>query len=111
VYCSEPFEVLTGYNSSEILGTNCRFLQHPHPSTENNVTGQSEVYLKNEKPRAKLREKIQRTEEAQVRLVNYTKGGVKFFNLLTIIPIAWEEGEVGKRYMVGFQAQDNTHFA
>lgn len=64
----------------------------------------------NAKPRAQLRDTIQRRQEAQVRLVNYTKGGVKFFNLLTVIPIAWDEGEVGLRYMVGFQAQDNTQF-
>ena len=64
----------------------------------------------NQIPRAELRQKILRGEEAQVRLVNYTKSGEKFFNLLTIIPIMWDEGDMalgfGKRYLVGFQAQD-----
>lgn len=64
----------------------------------------------NTKARLELRDKIARVKETQVRLVNYTKGGVKFFNLLTVIPIAWDEGEIGKRYMVGFQAQDISQF-
>ena len=108
VYCSEPFEVLTGYSGTEVLGRNCRFLQHPHPEALNNIKGTAEVDIMNIKARAELQDKIAREEEAQVRLVNYTKGGIKFFNLLTVIPIAWNEGETGKRYMVGFQAQDNS---
>jgi hypothetical protein len=61
-------------------------------------------------PRAEIRQKILRKEEAQVRLVNYTKSGEQFFNLLTIIPIMWDEGDMAlglrKRYIVGFQARD-----
>lgn len=110
VYYSDPFAALTGYTGSEILGRNCRFLQHPHASIIHNVNGIEEVDAMNAKPRAEIRDTIQRRQEAQVRLVNYTKGGVKFFNLLTVIPIAWDEGDVGKRYMVGFQAQDNSQF-
>jgi hypothetical protein len=64
----------------------------------------------NQKPRFELRGKISKGEEAQVRLVNYTKSGEKFFNLLTTIPITWDEGDMAlglrKRYIVGFQAQD-----
>ncbi|KAG0651590.1 White collar 1 [Hyphodiscus hymeniophilus] len=105
VYCSEPFEALTGYSSTEVMGRNCRFLQHPHPSARNNVKGAPEVEALNKQARAQLRDKITR-----VRVANYTKGGVTFFNLLTIIPIAWDEGEAGKRYIVGFQAQEIPHF-
>jgi hypothetical protein len=69
------------------------------------------VQQANEEPLVELREKIKKGEEAQVRLVNYTKDGGKFFNLLTTIPISWDEGdkELGleKRYIVGFQAQEN----
>ena len=110
MYCSEPFEALTGYSSSEILGKNCRFLQQPHPSSANIVTGYKEADSLNEKTRAKLRDKIKAGEEAQVRLINYTKGGVRFFNILTVIPIMWEEDDARKRYVVGFQAQDNSRF-
>lgn len=31
-----------------------------------------------------------------------------FANLLTLIPISWEENQVGKRYIVGFQADEGT---
>ena len=72
------------------------------------------VSKRNEKPLAQLREKIARGEEAQVRLVNYTKGGEKFANLLTTIPITWDEGDkelgLGRRYIVGFQARENVQF-
>ena len=65
----------------------------------------------NEKPLAELRQRIKRGEEAQVRLVNYTKDGRKFFNLLTTIPIGWDENNkesgLRMRYIVGFQAQQN----
>jgi hypothetical protein len=27
IYCSEGFEILTQYHSTEVLGQNCRFLQ------------------------------------------------------------------------------------
>jgi PAS domain-containing protein len=105
VYCSEPFETLTGYVSSEILGRNCRFLQSPYAGRETTVG--SDV---NREARAVLREKIAIGEEAQVRLVNYKKSGERFVNLVTIVPISWGEGEQStgyKRYIVGFQADPN----
>lgn len=110
VYCSEPFEAMTGYSSTDIIGRNCRFLQHPHPNTRRNATRTTEVDAMNAKPRAQLRESTQKGQETQVRLINYTKGGTEFFNLLTVIPIAWDEGDLGKRYVVGFQARDNSQF-
>jgi hypothetical protein len=66
--------------------------------------------LANQNARAVLRDKLAKGEEAQVRLVNYTKSGHQFFNLLTTIPIKWDDGDealgLEKRYVVGFQAQD-----
>ncbi len=101
---------MTGYSSTDIIGRNCRFLQHPHPNTRRNATRTTEVDAMNAKPRAQLRESTQKGQETQVRLINYTKGGTEFFNLLTVIPIAWDEGDLGKRYVVGFQARDNSQF-
>lgn len=59
------------------------------------------------------REAIGKGEEVQQRLVNYRKNGERFENLLTLIPIAWDEedaygGHGKKRYSVGFQA--NTRY-
>jgi PAS domain S-box-containing protein len=107
IYCSEPFEELTGYSSSEILGRNCRFLQIP---PEGHQPDQSSGPT-NETSRKELREKLAKGEEARVRLVNYRKDGQMFVNVLTTIPISWEEGHgEGKRYIVGFQA-DEGHYS
>jgi hypothetical protein len=60
------------------------------------------------KAKATLREKIAKGEEAQVFLLNYKKSGEKFRNLLTTIPITWDEGDTAKRYIVGFQVDSKT---
>lgn len=105
VYCSEGFEVLTGYTSLEILGHNCRFLQSPYQGTGNLEPIVQEL---NQDSRAELEHAFSKGEEARVKLVNYKKDGAKFVNLLTTIPITWAEGEqtagLEKRYIVGFQA-------
>jgi PAS domain S-box-containing protein len=115
VYCSEPFERLTGYSSSEILGRNCRFLRHPHrrqlPSDIEGGNLEQMVQDLNAEARITLKHSFEKDGEARVRLVNYMKSGAKFANLLTTIPITWDEGEAsngtGKRYIVGFQADSH----
>lgn len=97
MYCSENFERLTGYTKHEILGRNCRFLQAPDGKVRAGVKrpyvdDESVLYLKN---------RITERKEAQVSLINYRKGGQPFMNLLTMIPVFKEDGEV--RYFVGFQ--------
>lgn len=111
-YCSEAFETLTGYSKTEILGRNCRFLQHPHRhiASEGGQVGNLEQMVQelNSTARTALKYAFERGEEARVTLINYKKSGAKFTNLLTTIPITWDEGEAtswpGKRYIVGFQA-------
>ncbi|KAK3078169.1 hypothetical protein LTS18_008269, partial [Coniosporium uncinatum] len=98
VYCSENFERLTGYTKHMILGRNCRFLQSPDGKVEPGikrkyVDDDSVLYLKN---------MIATRREAQISLINYRRGGQPFMNLLTMIPIPWEEGGPIK-YFVGFQ--------
>jgi len=58
----------------------------------------------NKASRKILQDRIARGEEARARFVNFRKNGERFENLLTIVPIVWEEGERWKRYIVGFQA-------
>jgi len=97
VYCSEPFEKLTGYSSNEILGHNCRFLQHPpqiRPSSDKRVEEANEL------ARREVRAKIDAGLEARVHFTNYRKDGSPFTNILTLIPITWD----GRNYIVGFQA-------
>jgi PAS domain-containing protein len=112
VYCSETFSTLTEYPPFEILGRNCRFLQRPQP----HLPGNKEPIVQdiNTNARVELKYRFSMGEEARVRLVNYKKSGTKFVNLLTTIPITWDEGEPnagsGKRYIVGFQADSQTLF-
>ena len=40
-----------------------------------------------------------------MRLVNYKKNGERFVNVLTTIPVAWEEG-TERRYVVGLQTEE-----
>lgn len=97
IYCSDMFERLTGYSRHEILGRNCRFLQAPDGKVQSGVKrkyvdDKSILYLKNQ---------INRRAEAQLSLINYRKGGQPFMNLLTMIPITWDNEEY--KYFVGFQ--------
>ena len=98
VYCSDNFERLTGYSKHMILGRNCRFLQSPDGKVEPGlrrkyVDDDSVLYLKN---------MITSRQEAQISLINYRRGGQPFMNLLTMIPISWDDsGEI--KFIVGFQ--------
>jgi PAS domain S-box-containing protein len=89
VYVNEGFEELTGYDSDEILGRNCRFLQGEETDPEN---------VK------EMRTAIENTETSRVELRNYRKDGTMFWNEVTLAPI-FEGNEVP--YYVGFQ-QDVT---
>lgn len=61
-----------------------------------------------------LKDSFGKGEETRVKLLNYKKSGEIFVNLLTTIPISWEDGEghsgPGKRYIVGFQANIQSIF-
>jgi PAS domain S-box-containing protein len=97
IYCSESFERLTGYTKYEIVGQNCRFLQSPDGKVEAGIKRKycddsTILFLKNS-----LAQQI----ESQISLINYRKGGQPFMNLLTMIPIRDDDGEVFQ--FVGFQ--------
>ncbi|KKY25066.1 putative white collar [Phaeomoniella chlamydospora] len=96
-YCSEVFERLTGYSKHEILGRNCRFLQAPDGRVQ---AGVKRKYV-DDKSVLHLKNKISKREEVQLSLINYRKGGQPFMNLLTMIPVLWDNDEY--RYYVGFQ--------
>lgn len=114
VYCSEPFQHLTGYSDSEIVGKNCRFLQHPYDPKTFDVLGTAPTTKglisnhqrdPNALAKSTIRLALEGNLEAQVTLVNYRKNGERFVNVLTTVPVKWttKEGEV-KNYIVGFQA-------
>jgi len=86
VYVNESFVELTGYDRSDIIGRNCRFLQGDDSNPE---------------AVARMRAAIEAEEPVSVELVNYDKDGEPFWNRVDIAPIRNEDGDVD--YMVGFQ--------
>ena len=81
VYASDGFLKMTGYDASEVLNRNCRFLQGPG-------TNRADV--------AKVRDAVRTGERVTVRLLNYRKDGSEFWNLLTVAPVKLADGTVAK---------------
>jgi len=90
VYANDEFERLTGYDSDEVVGRNCRFLQGPDTDPE---------------PVREMRDHIDAGEPVSVELRNYRQDGTEFWNEIVIAPIEDEDGTPSK--FVGFQ-QDVT---
>ncbi|KIH88974.1 hypothetical protein SPBR_06719 [Sporothrix brasiliensis 5110] len=99
IYMSDNFQHLTGYSSHEILGQNCRFLQAPDGRVE---AGSRREFTDN-KAVFTIKEKLNAGREVQQSLINYRKGGKPFLNLLTMIPIPWDDYKDGFRYFIGLQ--------
>ena len=95
VYASEPFYQLTGYGP-EVIGHNCRFLQAPGGKVRN---GGPRKHVDKDVLR-KLRKAVEKNTEVQVEITNFKKDGSRFTNLLTMIPITWDDSH---NYCVGFQ--------
>nr|AML76899.1 putative LOV domain-containing protein [Ettlia oleoabundans] len=92
VFASDPFLKLTGYRREEVLGRNCRFLQ-------GRDTDRATVQ--------ELKASIRAGRECTVRLLNYTKAGKPFWNMLTVAPI--KDIEDRPRFLVGVQVDVTEH--
>ncbi|WP_440991649.1 PAS domain-containing protein [Haloarchaeobius baliensis] len=86
VYANEAFERITGYDSTEVLGRNMRFLQGP-------ATDESSVTT--------LREGIEEERAVDTTLVNYRHDGTRFWNRVEVAPVYDEHGRLVN--YVGFQ--------
>ncbi|QAS52528.1 PAS domain-containing protein [Halobacillus litoralis] len=86
IYCNKGFQELTGYESDEILGQNCRFLQ-------GDDTSQSQV--------ERIRDGLKNFQSVQIEIKNYRKDGSMFWNELQIFPVFIEQME--QTYFVGVQ--------
>ena len=70
--CNPAFEVITGYSRSDVLGKNCRFLQHDDAD---------KVTLE------RIHMAIEQEQHITVVVKNYRKDGVMFWNELSISPV------------------------
>ncbi len=86
VYCNKAFEKISGYQRSEIIGRNCRFLQGDD---------------REQQARHILKEAIKNGQTATVELRNYRKNGDLFWNELYLSPIKDANGNV--TYFMGVQ--------
>ncbi|KAL9261095.1 Phototropin-1-like protein [Drosera capensis] len=92
MYASQGFFKMTGYNSREVIGRNCRFLQGSDTDPEE---------------LRKIREALVNGTNYCGRLLNYKKDGTPFWNLLTVAPIKDETGKVLK--FIGMQVEVSKH--
>jgi non-specific serine/threonine protein kinase len=93
VYASDGFLKMTGYDASEVLNKNCRFLQGED-------TNYDDV--------RRVGHAVKKGERITVRLVNYRKDGTKFWNLLTVAPVMLADGTVAKFIGVQVDVSDRT---
>ena len=87
IYANEGFERMTGYQVSEVLGRNCRFLQGPD-SDAGAV--------------AEIRSALAECRECVVEILNYRRDGTTFWNRLSITPVRDGSGEV--THFIGVQS-------
>ncbi len=81
VYVNGAFERITGYQTGETLGRNCRFRFLQGPGTD-----ESKV--------RKIRTAVDDRRPVVVELLNYRKDGTPFWNRLEVVPVRNEEGTV-----------------
>jgi PAS domain S-box-containing protein len=86
VYVNDSYADMTGYERSETLGRNCRFLQGQGSDSETV---------------AAMREAVATNDPVSVELVNYRRDGTSFWNRVDIAPVRDESGTV--THFVGFQ--------
>lgn len=86
IYVNEAFERLTGYDTYEILGRNCRFLQGEDTDPETID---------------RIRRAIDDERPISVEMLNYRKNGEPFWNQLNIAPVHGDDGEL--THLLGFQ--------
>lgn len=79
IFANRAFRALTGYDESEIIGHNCRFLQGPETDPD---------------AIARIRTALATEDVMVVEMINYRKDGSKFWNALHLGPVYNTEGEL-----------------
>jgi len=86
VYVNKGFEQLTGFEASEIIGHNCRFLQRKQSGIEE---------------RRQIRKAIKERENFCIHIKNFRKDGSMFWNELNIYPVFIKE--LNRDLLIGIQ--------
>ncbi len=79
IFSNQAFEKLTGYDGSEVVGRNCRFLQGADTDTA---------------AVARIRDAIAAREDVHEDILNYRKDGSSFWNALFVSPVFGPDGEL-----------------
>lgn len=79
-YVNDAFLEITGYEASEVLGRNCRFL---------NEKARDQAAVR------EIRDAIERGESCSVLMRNHRKDGSGFWNQLSIAPVEGPDGKIG----------------
>ena len=86
VYCNQAFETMTGYQRSEIIGHNCRFLQADD---------------RYQSARTQIAESVANGTKCTVQIRNYKKNGELFWNELYMSPVKNKQGQIS--HFIGVQ--------
>jgi PAS domain S-box-containing protein len=86
IYCNRAFTEITGYDATEVIGRNCRFLTGPDTNPDD---------------RQKLRQGLADGRAVEAELLNYRKDGSEFWNFLSLFPVRDADGSVA--HFVGIQ--------
>ncbi|GJE74460.1 histidine kinase famiy protein [Methylorubrum suomiense] len=79
VFVNQAFLTMTGYDKSEVIGRNCRFLQGPNTDPE---------------AKARLKAAIADQTDIALELQNYRKDGSTFWNALFVSPVYNAAGDL-----------------
>ncbi|WP_267359297.1 MULTISPECIES: PAS domain S-box protein [unclassified Methylobacterium] len=94
IFVNEAFCQLTGFDRTEIIGRNCRFLQGPG-------TDAADV--------DRIRAAVAALETIEIAIYNYRKDGTPFWNQLLLAPVKDAKGEVA--YFFASQYDVSADFA
>ncbi len=89
VYVNRAFTQMTGYDSSAVIGRNCRFLQGDQSDHET---------------RERLRQAVREEREETVDILNYRANGEPFVNRLMIAPIK-DDHDAETTFFLGVQSR------
>jgi len=84
VFANKAFLDLTGYEETEVLGRNCRFLQGPQTDRTTVV---------------EMRESVAAREAISAEILNYKRDGSPFWNAVFIGPVYDVDGELRRATM------------